>query len=66
MREAEANIMKSHASLDSIEETMQIKKDGSLSPIDGEIDEDKMIRDFISERDMFIQRHKQRKRIIFN
>ena len=72
LRRAEAessSLMKQNASLDSLEEIVQIKKDikdGSLSPKEYIFDEEKLIRDFISEREMFISRHKQKKRIIFN
>lgn len=72
LRKAEAessSLMKQNASLDSLEEIVQIKKDmkdGNLSPKEYVFDEEKLIRDFISEREMFISRHKQKKRIIFN
>jgi hypothetical protein len=52
-----------------LEEIVSIKKDmkdSSLSPDQFIFEEEKLIRDFISEREMFISRHKQKKRIIFN
>jgi hypothetical protein len=67
--EAESNKMMSSASLDSLEEIAAIKQEATRDESHNDLavfDEEKMIKDFISERDMFIQRHKQKKRIIFN
>jgi hypothetical protein len=67
--EAEKNLLKYNTSLDSLEEIREMKleaKDDSLSPKEFRLDEEKLIKDYISERDMFIKRHQQKKRIIFN
>ena len=68
--EVESNKLMSNASIDSLEEIAAIKqeaaRDESLNDHAAVFDEEKMIKDFISERDMFIQRYKQNKRMIFN
>lgn len=68
--EVESNKLMSNASIDSLEEIAAIKqeaaRDESLNDHALVFDEEKMIKDFISERDMFIQRYKQKKRMIFN
>jgi hypothetical protein len=59
----------SNASIDSLEEIATIRQEASRDEALNDqavFDEEKMIKDFISERDMFIQSHKQKKRIIFN
>ena len=53
--------MMSNASLDSLEEIATIRQEASrVEALNDQavFDEEKMIKDFISERDMFIQRHK--------
>jgi len=55
--EAAKSMQKSIVSVDSMDEIVQIKKQEE-SPKEVELDEEKLIKDFVSEREMFISRHK--------
>jgi hypothetical protein len=49
-------MQKSTVSIDSLDEIVQIKKqeESRNSPKEYELDEEKLIKDFVSEREMFI------------